>query len=196
MLECASLMGKRLIGLLFHLVALALLLVAFHALKIEPVEAQEVALLAVTSDMPFERIFEPIEAEPKGPKKHTRWLEEPKATIAATLKPTPVVKASVAIAPYGFDQLIQKYALLNKVNPSKMAIIAKCESGFRPEAVSRSGLYVGLYQFNPTTWASNRRAMGLDTNPALRANAEEAIKTAAFKMGRDGFGAWPVCGLR
>jgi hypothetical protein len=69
--------------------------------------------------------------------------------------------------------------------------IAKCESGFRENAVN--GPYAGIYQFVSGTWISNRRAMGLDENLELRYNAEESVKTAAFKMNRDGFGAWPVC---
>jgi hypothetical protein len=35
--------------------------------------------------------------------------------------------------------------------------------------------------------------MGLDENLDLRYSAEESAKTAAYKMSRDGFGAWPVC---
>jgi hypothetical protein len=36
--------------------------------------------------------------------------------------------------------------------------------------------------------------MGLNPDPELRFNAEEAIKTTAYKISRDGTGAWPVCG--
>jgi hypothetical protein len=35
--------------------------------------------------------------------------------------------------------------------------------------------------------------MGLDTNPDLRKNAEEAIRTAAYKILNGGRGAWPNC---
>ncbi len=104
------------------------------------------------------------------------------------------VKEPVASAPADIQALIEMYASHYGADPEKMVVIAKCESGFRPDAVSPSGVYVGLYQFVSSTWVSNRNAMGLDPDPALRANAEESIKTAAFKMGRDGYGAWPVCG--
>jgi len=95
------------------------------------------------------------------------------------------------VAPQDVSQLIERYASEYGVNKEMMIHIAKCESGFRNTAVN--GPYAGIYQFVASTWASNRRAMGLDTNPNLRYNTEEAIRTAAFKMARDGFGAWPVC---
>jgi hypothetical protein len=38
--------------------------------------------------------------------------------------------------------------------------------------------------------------MGENPDPFLRYHPEEAAKTAAFKMSRDGFGAWPVCGRK
>lgn len=116
---------------------------------------------------------------------------------APTERPVQVAAASIerqsSSAPSDIHMLIQKYAALYGANPDIMTIIARCESGFRPEALSPSGAYAGLYQFVASTWVSNRKAMGLDPNPDLRYNAEEAIKTAAFKMGRDGYGAWPVC---
>lgn len=72
--------------------------------------------------------------------------------------------------------------------------IAQCESGMRPNAVN--GPYLGMFQFLASTWSSNRRAMGADPDPSLRANGHEAIMTAAYKISRDGIGAWPVCGKK
>ncbi|OGM20136.1 hypothetical protein A2955_01895 [Candidatus Woesebacteria bacterium RIFCSPLOWO2_01_FULL_37_19] len=92
------------------------------------------------------------------------------------------------------ESLIESYAKFYGVDSIVMKAIARCESGYRPEAVN--GPYAGIYQFLASTWNSNRRAMGLDENPQLRFNAEESVKTAAFKMSRDGFGAWPVCGRK
>lgn len=89
--------------------------------------------------------------------------------------------------------LIHKYAAEYGANAEIMIAIARCESGFRADAVSPSGAYKGIYQFVTSTWQSNRRAMGLDDAPSLMFNPEEAIRTAAFKMSRDGYGAWPVC---
>lgn len=124
---------------------------------------------------------------------------QPKAETQAKVaeitlyKPQPVPQKATVEAPSEIESLIRKYAAEYGANPEVMLIIAKCESGMRADAVSASGAYKGMYQFVTSTWQSNRRAMGLDDNPALMLNAEEAIKTAAFKMGRDGYGAWPVC---
>lgn len=117
---------------------------------------------------------EPIKVEPK--------------IVSSVPKPIPVQYAAV-----NAHELIYKYASQYGANPQVMVTIAQCESGMRGEALSPSGVYGGMYQFNVSTWMSNRRAMNLDPNPSLRFNPEEAIKTAAFKMGRDGYGAWPAC---
>lgn len=89
--------------------------------------------------------------------------------------------------------MIRKYAAQYGANAELMIAIARCESGLRSDAVSPSGAYRGIYQFVASTWISNRKAMGEDPNTALMFDVEESIKTAAFKMGRDGYGAWPVC---
>lgn len=115
-----------------------------------------------------------------------------------TSSPTITVQAQTASyaqysknVPDDIKILVERYATEHGVNKDMMTHIALCESNFRSNAVN--GPYAGVYQFVSSTWVSNRRAMGLDTDPALRFNAEESVKTAAFKMGRDGFGAWPVC---
>lgn len=100
------------------------------------------------------------------------------------------------VVPTDIHGLIYQYAPQYGANAGVMVHIANCESGMRPNALSSSGTYAGMFQFNASTWSSNRRAMGLNPDPNLRFNAEEAIKTAAFKMGRDGYGAWPVCGKK
>lgn len=115
------------------------------------------------------------------------------AKIEPKVEAITITKAAPMPAPEDIEGMIRKYAAEYGANPEVMLIIAKCESGFRQDAISPSGAYKGMYQFVASTWQSNRRAMGLDDNPALMLNAEEAIRTAAFKMGRDGYGAWPVC---
>lgn len=127
-------------------------------------------------------------------------IENPRPRPAAPTPrpaPKPVEVASITVTSYKVtppeevNALIDKYALEYRADPILMKSIAKCESGFRAEAVN--GGFGGMYQFLASTWSSNRRAMGLDPNPDLRFNAEEAVRTAAFKMGRDGYGAWPAC---
>ena len=118
----------------------------------------------------------------------------PKPTRKPEPKPQSQTEAYVIQsqpAPSDVDTLIEMYATEYGVNKDMMVHIAKCESGFRSNAVN--GPYAGIYQFVASTWSSNRRAMGLDPDPTLRYNLEEAVKTAAFKMSRDGYGAWPVC---
>jgi soluble lytic murein transglycosylase-like protein len=89
------------------------------------------------------------------------------------------------------DPLFTKYSQEYGVSKTVLIKIAACESGFNPNA--QNGPYAGMFQFLSNTWISNRRAMGLDASPNLRYNAKESIKTAAFKISKDGTGAWPVC---
>ena len=120
---------------------------------------------------------------------------EPKPTQVAPVPDTDTninnQQVQTINAPEEVIVLIEKYASEYGVDKNMMLGIAKCESGFRENAVN--GPYAGIYQFVSGTWVSNRRAMGLDENLDLRYNAEESVRTAAFKMSRDGFGAWPVC---
>ena len=109
-------------------------------------------------------------------------------------KPTPTNTSKPVVGPVELEILVDMYAGTYGVRKDIMMIIMKCESGFNPSATN--GSFGGLFQFMSSTWISNRKAMGLDPNPQLRFNAEEAIRTAAFKMGRDGYGAWPACSTK
>ncbi|MGY1624867.1 ubiquitin-like domain-containing protein [Geodermatophilus sp. SYSU D00965] len=71
------------------------------------------------------------------------------------------------------------------------AALAKCESGGRPDAVSSTGTYRGLYQFSRATWA----AVGGSGDPAA-ASAEEQTRRAQILYERSGAGQWPHCGPR
>jgi hypothetical protein len=121
-------------------------------------------------------------------------------SISITPNPSPTIKPNnirlvsshkEISAPDNYDVLIKKYASMYSVDAGLLVRIAKCESGFNPQAVN--GPFAGMYQFMSGTWISNRKAMGLNTDPALRYDAEESIKTAAYKISHDGAGAWPVC---
>ncbi|MEU2350300.1 ubiquitin-like domain-containing protein [Modestobacter sp. NPDC049651] len=63
--------------------------------------------------------------------------------------------------------------------------LAKCESGGRPNAVSSSGTYRGMYQFSRSTWAS----VGGSGDPAA-ASAEEQTMRAQMLYARSGAGQW------
>lgn len=116
-----------------------------------------------------------------------------KAVLAVTAPvptATPQPQPTLAVAE-DLEAFFTKYASEYNVDKEDLKRIAKCEAGFNSQA--DTGLYAGMYQFHAQTWASTRNAMGLDPNPDLRKNAEESIKTAAFKIKNGGRGAWPNC---
>ena len=110
--------------------------------------------------------------------------EEP--SPSPTPKPIPIVINNEQL-----NSFFSKYAEIYNVDEQLLKQIAVCESKMNPRAVN--GPYGGLFQFTPNTWATTRQTMPADTNPDLRFNPEEAIKTAAFKISRGGIGAWPNC---
>ncbi|MGY1746904.1 ubiquitin-like domain-containing protein [Blastococcus sp. SYSU D00695] len=65
------------------------------------------------------------------------------------------------------------------------AALAQCESGGRPNAVSSTGRYRGLYQFSMSTWAS----VGGSGDPAA-ASPEEQTMRAQMLYARSGAGQW------
>jgi uncharacterized protein YabE (DUF348 family) len=71
------------------------------------------------------------------------------------------------------------------------AALAACESGGRPDAVSASGAYRGMYQFSMGTWA----AVGGSGDPAAASAAEQTMRAQALYE-RSGAGQWPHCGPR
>jgi uncharacterized protein YabE (DUF348 family) len=71
------------------------------------------------------------------------------------------------------------------------AALAACESGGRPNAVSSSGTYRGMYQFSRATWA----AVGGSGDPAAASAAEQTARAQALYE-RSGAGQWPHCGSR
>jgi len=71
------------------------------------------------------------------------------------------------------------------------AALAACESGGRPNAVSGSGTYRGMYQFSQGTW----NAVG-GSGDAAAASADEQTYRAQLLYQRSGAGQWPHCGSR
>ena len=71
------------------------------------------------------------------------------------------------------------------------AKLAACESGGRPNAVSASGTYHGLYQFSVATW----RSVG-GTGLPSQASAAEQTKRAKMLQARSGWGQWPHCSAK
>ena len=68
------------------------------------------------------------------------------------------------------------------------AALARCESGGRPDAVSRSGKYYGAFQFSLPTWHS----MGMPNRP-IDYPYEVQLEAAKRLQARSGWGQWPTC---
>lgn len=114
----------------------------------------------------------------------------PTATPWPTSTPVPT-NTPVPLPQSNFESLFDQYSNQYGVSKDQLKKIATCESGINPS--SNSGPYAGMFQFAEQTWTSTRSAMGLDTNPELRYSAEEAIKTAAYKISQGGASAWANC---
>lgn len=109
-----------------------------------------------------------------------------------TKRPTPTPTITPTRIPVGaLEDFFAKYSKEQSVDRELLKRIAVCESGLNPNAIY--GNYGGLFQFSENSWMTARRMMNLDTNPSLRFNPEEAIKTAAFKLAIGGRAAWPNC---
>jgi hypothetical protein len=133
---------------------------------------------------------------PKPTKKPTpTFSPTPTTSQTPTNSPTPTQTPTPTQAPATSGQLDEwftKYSKEFSIDRQKLWNIAVCESNLNPNAVN--GPYGGMFQFASSSWISTRIAMNMDSNPDLRFHAEEAIKTAAFKISTSGLSAWPSCG--
>ncbi len=66
----------------------------------------------------------------------------------------------VPIKPPTVQESISTYATQYGISPSKLLLIAKCESGFRQDAIGDKGLAIGIFQFHQTTWDMFSLKMG------------------------------------
>ena len=115
----------------------------------------------------------------------------PTSTPTPTYTPTPTPTKQIPPSASSLDEFFSKYSKEYGIEESALRKIAVCESGYNTSA--SNGPYGGMFQYSDSTWTSTRSQMGLDGNPELRFNAEESIKTTAFKISRGGIGAWPNC---
>jgi hypothetical protein len=119
----------------------------------------------------------------------------PTPTPTSTPRPTPVKTPTPVPQPKFTSQeingFIDRFGGQYGVSPDVLRYIALCESGFDPFAKKLS--YVGLFQFGPATWQNLRSEMGEDKDVNLRANAEEAVQTAAYAISIGKKGIWPNC---
>jgi beta-N-acetylhexosaminidase len=114
--------------------------------------------------------------------------ETPIPTPTFTPSPTP---RPISVYTGDLENLFIKYSNQYSVSRDLLKKIADCESHFHSNSVN--GPYGGMYQFHEGTWINVRKMMNENTDPSLRFNAEEAIKTAAFKISVGGVGSWPNC---
>jgi len=111
-----------------------------------------------------------------------------------TKKPTPTklpTPTILVVSATQLDEWFTKYSQHFSIDRQKLWRMAVCESNLKSNATN--GDYAGLYQFSTRTWISTRKAMNENTDPSLRFNPLEAIKTAAFKISTDGLNPWPNC---
>ena len=73
--------------------------------------------------------------------------------------------------------------------PRILRLIAQCESGGNPRAISRGGTYRGKFQFSRATW----RSLGGRGDPA-RASERTQDRIALKLYRRSGIQPWPSCG--
>ncbi len=74
------------------------------------------------------------------------------------------------------------------IDDSIWSALSRCEAGGRPDAVSRSGKYLGAFQFSLATW----RGVGMSGSP-IDFPYEVQLEAAKRLQARSGWGQWPVC---
>ena len=73
--------------------------------------------------------------------------------------------------------------------PAQWSALRMCESSNRTNAVSRTGKYRGLYQFDLPTWKS----VGGKGDPAKATRFEQHLR-AKILWSQRGWKPWPECG--
>lgn len=164
---------------------------------LEPTGSPESAVLASADEEINAEPTKSPEPTPKStPEPSMAPTETPEPTPAPTETPVPVPTATPDVYAHPpYDGWIAQYAGQYGIDRNLLDRIAQCESQFNPSIVSPNGKYVGLFQFSVGTWQTYRgpNHLNLDTNPDLRSNPEEAIRTAAYLISKQGVSAWPLC---
>lgn len=117
-------------------------------------------------------------------------VPSPTASVEPTPSPLPTPTPDVW-SPNWLEPWFTQYAQTYGVDKNVLERLANCESHYDNDAVN--GAYIGLFQFGPVTWQTYRGQMGLDASLDLRANPEEAIRTAAYVVSLVGTSKWPKC---
>lgn len=158
-------------------------------------QATEASASPVPTEEPSTPSPEPtVEPTPDPTEEPTPKPKTPSPTPSASPTVTPVpapTQTPDVWSPPALEPWFAQYAGMYGVDKNVLERIANCESHFNPEA--KNGDYLGMFQFSTSTWTSSRVGMGADPNPALRANAEESIKTGAYLVSKRGIAPWPQC---
>lgn len=144
--------------------------------------------ISVTPILPAEALS-PTKGEGGQPTPTSTPIPTPRPRPTATPSPTPI-----PVPKYSSEQiyhLIDQYAGEYHVDPNVLRHIAICETGFNPSA--KNHIYAGLFQYDAPTWKAFRKLQGLDPDPDLRYNAQEAVRTTAYLLSQNRAYLWPNC---
>lgn len=111
---------------------------------------------------------------------------EPTSTVVPSPTATPDVWS-----PPDLEPIFARFAGQYGIDKNLIERIANCESHFNSNA--KNGDYLGMFQFSTSTWINMRNEIGFDSNPDLRLNSEESIRTAAYLVSKRGSDPWPSC---
>jgi len=89
-----------------------------------------------------------------------------------------------------FTGILMATILLASLNdlPEPWKSLAMCESSLRPDVVSKTGKYHGLFQFDEGSWAY----VGGTGKPSRASVREQLVRAKALKK-IQGWEAWPTC---
>lgn len=104
-------------------------------------------------------------------------------TTSTTLAPPPPTTVPVRAS-----RAAVRPRFAGPVTDDVWAALARCESGGRPDAVSRSGKYHGAFQFSLATW----HGVGMAGSPT-EYPYEVQLEAAKRLQARSGWGQWPTC---
>lgn len=106
---------------------------------------------------------------------------------------TPILPAGEVIGVLPLARTLTPKEFLYKfggVDARHLDRIIYCESQWKALAESETSTALGLAQFLYGTWVSTRKQMGIDSDPQLRANPYESIRTMLYLYQRQGDNPW------
>jgi Transglycosylase SLT domain len=143
--------------------------------------AQEAAAAAAASQ---QRAAQEAAARAAQQAAAARAAQQAAAARAAAAAPRPVAAPAPAASGSIPDIITAAFSPMGPGAVTWALRIAKCESGYNPNAVNASSNAKGLFQFLPSTWASTPYAGSSPFDPVANA------KAAAWLYGRSGPGQW------